>query len=197
MDADGPPERDDRRVIADTLRERARGMRRDACEGFETAPERDPLVTEPAHYQPQAFPRSVDEQLDRLAGSAGMVVVDDGRVLCTEIGYKDGWMTPGGAQDPGETLAETAVRETYEETNIEAEITGVFYHRDFAIDYGHDELVRVPLVVFTGRRVGGRRATPSHRVPSGEPEITDVDWFAPDELPDGLTDRERIRDHLG
>ncbi|WP_439028111.1 NUDIX domain-containing protein [Haloarchaeobius sp. DT45] len=186
----------DRRAIADTLRERALGMREDACEGFDGAPELDPLVTEPAYYQPDSFPESVEEQLDRLAGSAGIVVVDEGRVLCTEIGYKDGWMTPGGAQDPGETLAETAVRETYEETNIKAEITGVFYHRDFAIDYGYDELIRIPLVVYTGRKVSGRRAAPAHKVPSGEPEITDVDWFGPEELPENLTDRERIQELL-
>lgn len=160
----------------------------------------DPLpVDPPAHACDDGFPATLHEQLDRLPGVGGMVVLDDDdRVLGVKQGYGEGdaWMNPGGAQDPAEPLVETAVRETREETNIEAEPTGVLYARDFAIDYGGPERVHVPVVVFTGRRVAGRRAAPLVRVSTGEPEIEDVQWFAADALPENFRDRDLILERL-
>nr|WP_231736942.1 NUDIX domain-containing protein [Halobacterium sp. CBA1126] len=190
---------EDPETVAERLRERARRLRERALAEHADGDARvlDPQpVDPPPHARADGFPASVDEQLDRFPGVAGLVVVDDGRVLGVQQGYRDGWTNPGGAQDPGEPLAETAVRETREETNIEAEVTGVLYARDFAVDYGGPEPVHVPLVVFTGRRVGGRRAAPLVRVSSGEPEIEDVQWFDAGALPEDFRDRELILDLL-
>lgn len=188
-------------TVAARLRERARRLREQAvaehADGDGDALMLDPQpIDPPPHATEDAFPSSVEEQLDRLPGVGGLVVVDEGRVLGVEQGYRDGWTNPGGAQDPGESLAETAVRETREETNIDAEVTGVLYARNFAIDYGGPERVHVPLVVFTGRRVGGSRAAPLVRVSSGEPEIEDVRWFDAETLPEDFRDRERILELL-
>ncbi|NIB98230.1 NUDIX domain-containing protein [Halobacterium sp. R2-5] len=186
---------EDPEAVAEWLRERTGRLREEAVAEHADgdAPMLDPQpVDPPPHATEDPFPSSVDEQLDRLPGVGGLVVVEDGRVLGVRQGYRDGWTNPGGAQDPGESLAETAVRETREETNIEAEVTGVLYARDFAVDYGGPERVHVPLVVFTGRRVGGRRAAPLVRVSSGEPEIEDVRWFDAAGLPENFRDRERI-----
>jgi 8-oxo-dGTP pyrophosphatase MutT (NUDIX family) len=185
--------------VARRLRERARRVREDAVQTHADgdASMLDPLpVDPPSHAGDPDFPESVDDQLDELAGVGGLVVVDDGAVLGVKQGYRDGWTNPGGAQDPGESLAETAVRETREETNIEAEITDVLYARDFAVDYGGPERVHVPVVVFVGEKVGGSRAAPLVRVSTGDPEILDVQWFRPAELPETFRDRERIRSLL-
>lgn len=190
---------EDPETVAARLRERARRLREQAVAEHADG---DPLMLDPQPIDPpphatdDPFPSSVEAQLDRLPGVGGLVVVDEGRVLGVEQGYRDGWTNPGGAQDPGESLAETAVRETREETNIEAEVTGVLYARDFAIDYGGPERVHVPLVVFTGRRVGGSRAAPLVRVSSGEPEIEDVRWFDAESLPADFRDRELILELL-
>jgi len=190
---------EDPATVAARLRERARRLRERAVAehaGGDALTFDPQPVDPPPHATEDAFPSTVDEQLDRLPGVGGLVVVEDGRVLGVEQGYRDGWTNPGGAQDPGESLAETAVRETREETNIEAEVTGVLYARDFAIDYGGPERVHVPLVVFTGRRVGGSRAAPLVRVSSGEPEIEDVRWFDAESLPADFRDRELILELL-
>lgn len=184
--------------VARRLRERARRLREQAVAEHAAgdAPTLDPQPVDPPPYaRDHGFPATVEDQLDRFPGVGGMVVLDaDDRVLGVRQGYGkgDAWMNPGGAQDRGEPLVETAVRETLEETNIEAEPTGVLYARDFAIDYGGPERVHVPVVVFTGRRVDGRRAAPLVRVSTGEPEIEDVQWFAGDDLPANFRDSDLI-----
>ncbi|MFB6269839.1 MAG: NUDIX domain-containing protein [Halobacterium sp.] len=193
----------DAETVAERLRERARRLREQAVAEYASGDDDDRLldplrVDPPAHAAEDDFPASVDEQLDRLAGVGGLVVLDGDRVLGVKQGYGEGdaWMNPGGAQEPGEPLVETAVREAHEETNIDAEVTDVLYARDFAIDYGGPERVHVPVVVFVGERVGGRRAAPLVRVSTGEPEIEDVRWFDADSLPADFRDRERILDLL-
>lgn len=62
---------------------------------------------------------------------AGCVVLDDsGRVLMQRRGDAQGpWGLPGGAMELGETLEETAVRETREETGLDVrpdELLGVY-----------------------------------------------------------------------
>jgi len=58
------------------------------------------------------------------AVESGWVVVafafdDAGRVLMIDQPWADGWILPGGAHKPGETLAEGMVRELREETGVE------------------------------------------------------------------------------
>lgn len=58
----------------------------------------------------------------------GVVVFRDDEVLLVKRGKeprRDGWSIPGGAQEVGETCAETAVRELLEETGLTAEVTGL------------------------------------------------------------------------
>jgi 8-oxo-dGTP diphosphatase len=47
------------------------------------------------------------------------LIVDPETEQILIVGYRDGgWSLPGGAREPGETLAETAIRETMEEAGI-------------------------------------------------------------------------------
>ncbi|MGH3921814.1 MAG: NUDIX domain-containing protein, partial [Pseudonocardiaceae bacterium] len=61
-----------------------------------------------------------------LVPSANVVVVnDDGDLLMIHRTDNDNWALPGGAMDLGESLIETAVRETKEETGIDCRVTGL------------------------------------------------------------------------
>jgi 8-oxo-dGTP pyrophosphatase MutT (NUDIX family) len=53
------------------------------------------------------------------------VLDDQDRVLLIRRTDNGLWAIPGGAQDVGEYIAETAVRETREEAGIDVEVTGV------------------------------------------------------------------------
>lgn len=60
---------------------------------------------------------------DRFRGGVGAAVRHDSRLLL--IRQRDWWMLPGGMLEPGETHAESAVREVHEETGIPVEIDGL------------------------------------------------------------------------
>jgi 8-oxo-dGTP pyrophosphatase MutT (NUDIX family) len=62
---------------------------------------------------------------------ANGLAVRDGRVLLVASRYPNHtqplWNLPGGRQQPGELLCETAVREVFEETGLRAEIRELAY----------------------------------------------------------------------
>src|SRR5262245_22316146 len=88
------------------------------------------------------------------------------------------WAVPGGAMDLGESLPETAVRETFEETGIEAEVTGlvgIYTDPRHVIVYTSNDEVRQEFsVVFTARAIGGRLAVSD--------ESLEVRWVSPDDV---------------
>jgi 8-oxo-dGTP diphosphatase len=70
----------------------------------------------------------------RLVGAAVVVLDEAGRVLLVRHTYgRLNWELPGGASEPGETFAETALRELREETGLAGRVerlSGVYYKRE-------------------------------------------------------------------
>lgn len=109
-------------------------------------------------------------------GGAGAWVVrggDRGPAALMVRHRGDGWSEPAGKHEPGETLAETAVRETREETGVDCSVTGLLraeraVHVCQALD--SDPLHRL-VVVFSADYEGGEAR-------AREEKIADVGWFA-------------------
>ncbi len=131
-----------------------------------------------------------------LTPAANLYVAAWGYVLIQRRSDKGLWALPGGRQDPGESLMETAVRETLEETGIRVRVTGlvgiytdpkhvVAYYRDGELLGASQE----SSFVFAGELVDkskeGRRTKTSS-------ESTIVAW-TPIELIDGLTMDKSMR----
>jgi ADP-ribose pyrophosphatase YjhB (NUDIX family) len=115
-------------------------------------------------------------------------VVDDAdRVLLIRRTDNDLWAIPGGAQDFGEYIAHTAVRETKEETGVDIEVTGlvgIYSNPNHVIVYDDGEVRQQFSICFRGLYLGGQ-PTPSN-------ESSDVRWVAHDDL-DGLPIHPSIR----
>jgi ADP-ribose pyrophosphatase YjhB (NUDIX family) len=83
---------------------------------------------------------------------------DEGRVLLVQ--HENGlvWVTPGGAVEPNEVPADSAVREMWEETGLEVElvrIVGVYGGPEFVVNYANGDRTSYLMVIFEGRRIGG------------------------------------------
>ncbi|GAB6897718.1 NUDIX hydrolase [Kineosporia succinea] len=140
------------------------------------------------HYDDPTAPPA-----NSLVPSANVIVVDDrGRVLVIHRTDNDNWAVPGGAMDLGESLVECAVRETFEETGVHCEITGlvgIFTDPKHLIEYTSDGEVRQEFsVLFTARAVGGE--------PTPSSESREVLWVGRDGLASLTMDRS-MRFRLG
>lgn len=115
-------------------------------------------------------------------GGAGARVTDDeGRVLLIRHPRDpEQWVLPGGGHEPGETFAETAVREVWEETGVECEVTGVWQasRRRFVREDDPERRGYLLSVFFTAEYVGGTADRYPERWDDEEDEeILEVAWF--------------------
>jgi 8-oxo-dGTP diphosphatase len=102
-------------------------------------------------------------------------VLDDGRVLLIKRRDFEVWCMPGGEVDPGESLAQAAVREVEEETGLLVSLERLVgaYSRPNWADGG------IHVVLFAGVPVGGALKPDAN-------EVLDIGYFAPDALPGPL-----------
>lgn len=112
----------------------------------------------------------------------------DGRMLLIRQPWADGWMTPGGALQPGESLAEAAVRELAEETGVTADAVRPHAVDELVVENeATGETTGWTTVVF--ETVADDVEVDAELGLADEP-IEEARWF--EELPDEVFDRERV-----
>ncbi|KAA2261025.1 NUDIX domain-containing protein [Solihabitans fulvus] len=100
-----------------------------------------------------------------------------GRLLMIRRTDNDLYSIPGGGQEVGETLAQTAVREVKEETGIDVEVTGLiglYSNPAHVIAYDDGEVRQEFSICFRARLIGGKLRTSS--------ESKEVEWVAHERL---------------
>jgi 8-oxo-dGTP diphosphatase len=116
-----------------------------------------------------------------------VAIIQDGRILLTKRRDVPVWCLPGGGVEAGESVAEAAVREAFEETGLGIELTrlvGVYSRPDWRLEGDH-------VILFAARPVAGHLHEASE-------ETTEARFFAADELPEQLLwwHHQRICDAL-
>lgn len=89
------------------------------------------------------------------------------------------WVLPGGLIEPGETPADGALRETWEETGVLIDLTGilgVYGGNELIVDYVNGDRASYVGIIFRGKITGGA-------LKADGVEILDVRYVAREELP--------------
>lgn len=125
-----------------------------------------------------------------IVPSANVVVTDDaGRILMIRRSDNGNWAVPGGAMDVGESITQTAVRETLEETGIHCRINGlvgIYTDPRHVIHYTSNDEVRQEFsIVFTAQYLSGD--------PTPSDESREVVWVPRHEVADLQMDRSMRR----
>ena len=134
------------------------------------------------YYDPDAPPAN-----SIVVAATAFVLDDHKRVLLIQRTDNGLWAIPGGGQDVGEYISETAVRETREETGIDIEVTGIvgiYTNPNHVMAYSNGEVRQQFSICLRGKPVGGELR------PSDESSI--VRWVDQDEL-DGLDIHPSVR----
>ena len=112
----------------------------------------------------------------KLEKSCGCVIINDDKVLLVK--QVDGhWGFPKGHVEGNETEEETAIREVYEETNLQVEIFSDFYKK---VTYSPRENVMKDVIFFLAR-------PKNIDTKPQEAEISKVEWVSFDEALNILT----------
>ncbi|WP_404466718.1 NUDIX hydrolase [Planococcus rifietoensis] len=118
----------------------------------------------------------------------GIIIEQDGRILLQHRKDRDVWGIPGGVMEPGETFLETAIRETYEETGLQAEnlqLFGLYSGEEGYAEYQNGDQVYSAQIIFHTQEFSGEL------IQEGE-ESHEYRFSSPDELPKINSHQERF-----
>ncbi|MFF7638628.1 NUDIX hydrolase [Kitasatospora sp. NPDC008050] len=115
-----------------------------------------------------------------LVPAASVVVVDEsGRILLQRRTDNGMWALPGGKMELGESLAGCGIRETFEETGIHVEITGIvgtYTNPGHVFAYDDGEVRQEFSICLLARPTSGELRVSD--------ESFEVAWFKPDDVDD-------------
>ena len=103
--------------------------------------------------------KKVGHDLLVLPSAAVALHDEQGRVLLGLHSDRRIWVLPGGLIEPCETPGDGAVRETWEETGLVVELTGilgVYGGKELLVDYVNGDQVSYVGTIFRGVVVGGK-----------------------------------------
>jgi ADP-ribose pyrophosphatase YjhB (NUDIX family) len=125
------------------------------------------------HYHDPQAPKA-----NSIVVAVTAFVLDDlRRVLLIHRTDNDLWALPGGAQEVGEYIADTVVRETKEEAGIDVEVTGIvgiYTNPNHVVEFTDGEIRQQFSICFRARHLGGAL--------QGSSETSEARWVSTEKL---------------
>ena len=118
------------------------------------------------------------EGMLRVGASALIYDEDRERILMTQREDNQRWCLPGGGMDPGESAAETCVREVLEETGLEVEVTrlvGIYTSPDMLVAYSDGTKVQPVTFSFEAEIIGGELGLSNETIDFGWYTVAEIE----------------------
>lgn len=147
---------------------------------------------------PVLFRMALDERIRHIpfiqTGAAVIIRNEEGKILLQERTDRNKWGLPGGCQELGENLRQTAVREAYEETGIELDSNKLILIDTLS---GESRKNSYPNgdIVYNNTSLYLADITNNYKL-KGDSETKRLEFFNTNDVPENLMDKDLIQVYI-
>lgn len=149
---------------------------------------------------PVLFRMALDDRISHIpfiqTGAAIIIENNNGEILLQERTDRNKWGLPGGCQDLGEDLRETAVREAYEETGLKLEPSKLILIDTLSGNSRKNSYPNGDIVYNNTSLYLARVSNIDVNNLKGDSETKRLEFFKTDEVPENLMDVDLIKSYI-
>jgi 8-oxo-dGTP pyrophosphatase MutT (NUDIX family) len=149
---------------------------------------------------PVLFRMALDDRINHIpfiqTGAAIIIRNENGEILLQERTDRNKWGLPGGCQDLGEDLRDTAVREAYEETGIKLDPNEIVLIDTLSGETRKNSYPNGDIVYNNTSLYLADVSLEDASNLKGDSETKRLRFFNPEEVPENLMDADLIKAYL-
>lgn len=149
---------------------------------------------------PVLFRMALDDRISHIpfiqTGAAIIIENDNKEILLQERTDRNKWGLPGGCQDLGEDLRETAVREAYEETGLKFEPSDLILIDTLSGNSRKNSYPNGDIVYNNTSLYLAKVSNVNVNDLKGDSETKRLKFFNPNEVPENLMDAGLIKSYI-
>lgn len=133
--------------------------------------------------------KKIGHDLLLLAGANVVITRDDGCILL-QLRRDGSYGLPGGLLEPGESLLQCAIRETYEECGLifsDMQFVAVFSGDEYTFTLANEDQINVITAVYSAELKDGRG-----EIVINDDESEELSFFSPLALPHNMDEEYRV-----